>query len=99
MTKKLLTTFNSTRDYHPTFQVGDKVRFTGTFLKATGQISGGEGRKTFRVVEPVDAEQASFCALGFVAVDEASYEDPNRPRCIAIKNLYKVGTLTHQNDP
>ena len=78
---------------------GDKLKFTGRFLKNTGQIVGGEGHTVFTVVE----HDCRMCKSGlFVAVDQAStQEDENGnsigPRHILASNLYRVGTLVVAN--
>jgi len=33
-----------------TFNIGDRVRLTGAFLRSTGQIVGGEGQKRWTVM-------------------------------------------------
>lgn len=67
------------------FAVGDRVRFTGAFLRCTGQYMGDEPRKVFVV-------QACPCTMceggGFVATDETSY-DGDGQRHIAVSNLEK----------
>lgn len=64
--------------------IGDPVKLTGSFLRSTGQIVGGEGQSTWIIV-------ACDCALcksdRFVAVNEPSYDDPQRPRHMAVGNL------------
>lgn len=45
---------------------GDRVKLTGTFLRNTGQVVGGEGRKVWTVVEC----GCGLCARTHVAVDD-----------------------------
>ncbi len=53
------------------FEVGNKVRLTGAFLRSTGQIAGGEGRSVWTV----QACKCRLCADGrFVLTDQRSME-------------------------
>lgn len=85
-----------------TFAIGDKVRFTGKFLKNTGQQASGEGRATFTITghsgsfvivdQPLDASTLSM----FTATELAA--DPTlRFRRINPANLHHVGTVTVDN--
>lgn len=75
-----------------TFSPGDKVRLTGRFLRNTGQLKGGEGRKVWTVVECA----CGLCSRGgFVAVDERNTDGP---RHIATGNLKRVGQSDHSAD-
>jgi len=49
------------------FNVGDKVRLTGAFLRSTGQFTGDEPRKVWKVVFVRDGKYGSS---DIVAVDE-----------------------------
>lgn len=52
---------------------GTRVRFTGYFLRSTGQQVGSEGSKRFTVVE-CHADDNCLCkGGGFLAVDERPY--------------------------
>lgn len=66
---------------------GTRVRLTGTFLRNTGQMAGGEGQSRWTTVP-------CGCGLckggGFVAVDEPSIDDPSRPRHFNAGNLEKA---------
>ncbi len=85
---------------------GTKVRLTGYFLAATGQIKGGEGSSRWLTVD-------CLCGLceggGFVAVNEpldtsSGYEDQteewraNAKRHIALRNLECVGARPKAQD-
>jgi hypothetical protein len=66
---------------------GTVVRFTGTFLRNTGQITATPGA---RVRWAVIACDCGLCVRGrFVAVDEPSI-DAGGPRHMAIGNLERV---------
>lgn len=70
------------------FNVGDKVQLTGTFLRQTGQLAGGEGQSVWTVVEC----NCSLCASDrFVALDEPSSYDETQPRHIMVGNLKHFG--------
>lgn len=86
-----------TSDWQPKkYPVGTKVRFTGVFLKSTGQIAGEEGQKWFTVMECA----CSLCTTGdYLAVDEPNVFDEIKYRHIAVTNLYRMGELTVRNDP
>lgn len=84
---------------------GDKVKLTGVYLRNTGQIAGGEGRKTWRVV----ACTCDLCARGgFAAVDEPPLDygqwddlpEAERPkhRHINLGNLQRVGAPPRAKD-
>ena len=69
-------------------KVGDRVQLTGKFLRSTGQIAGGEGQSVWTIVNC----PCSMCASGmYVAVNEPSYDDPERPRHMAEANLKLFG--------
>ena len=72
---------------------GTKVRFTGYFLRATGQIAGGEGQKVWTVLAPGECGFGSECLcvpnkgdgeMAWLAVNEekdpAGYEDVKSTR-------------------
>jgi hypothetical protein len=71
--------------------IGTRVRFTGYFLKCTGQVSGPEGLARFTIV----ACTCGLCASDrFVAVDEPAFDpDPDQSphRHIALGNLQIIG--------
>ena len=92
---------------YPEFNPGVRARFTGKFLKNTGQQVGPEGRKVFTVQECA----CGLCNSGCVAVDEPheaqtdprGYEDippKQRPkwRHINKANLMIVGAHLRAND-
>lgn len=55
------------------FEVGDRVRLTGAFLRSTGQIAGGEGQSRWVVQAHPGCR---LCADGrFVLTDEVRQED------------------------
>lgn len=63
---------------------GARVRLTGEFLRNTGQIAGGEGQSRWTVI----ACDCGLCRTGrFVAVNQASTDDPSRNRHINAGNL------------
>lgn len=69
-----------------TFNPGDTVRMTGEFLRNTGQVAGGEGQSRWTVV-PCDC---GLCKTGrFIATNEPSFDQPDRPRHINTGNLEK----------
>lgn len=87
---------------------GTKVRFTGRFLRNTGQFAGGEGARTWTIVECACAlcEVVGYADLYYVAVDQphiaqidpTGYEDvpsAERPkwRHINAANLEVAGKL------
>ena len=75
-------------------KVGDKVKLTGKFLRNTGQFTGSEGLSQWIV----QACPCSLCEDGrYVAVNEPSASDPDRPRHFNARNLYKVGTRVSDN--
>lgn len=81
-------------DYASKYPPGSKVRFTGVFLKNTGQIAGGEGGKIFTV----RACQCSLCKTGrYLSVLDPEY--PADTRHIAAVNLCGEHELTIRNDP
>lgn len=82
----------STGRYHN----GLRVKFTGVFLKNTGQQVGGEGQKVF-VVQPCGCDGCTDGHL--IAVDEKSDFDPSLQRHIATNNVFAEGELTIRNDP
>lgn len=54
------------------FQVGDRVRLTGAFLRNTGQTAGGEGQARWTV----QACKCSLCADGrFILTDQPRQDD------------------------
>jgi hypothetical protein len=78
------------------FDVGARVQLTGQFLRNTGQMLGGEGLSVWTVV----ACSCSLCATGrFVATNEPSYDEPERPRHFAAGNLKRLGELTSRDTP
>lgn len=87
------------------FNIGDKVKFTGKFLKSTGQRAGSAGLDTFTVtgieLHWVVTDQElprDYCTNMWTAEEFAN--DPSlKFRRIAAANLYKVGTLTTDNCP
>jgi len=63
---------------------GTRVRFTGEFLRNTGQTAGGEGQSRW-TTQPCTC---GLCRDGrFVAVDQPSTDDPSRARHINALNL------------
>ncbi len=77
-----------------TLQVGDKVKFTGKFLRNTGQQLGREGQSVWTII----ACDCGLCKGGrFIATDEPSYDEPSQPRHILAANVYKKGTLHSDN--
>lgn len=83
---------------------GDRVQLTGAFLRSTGQIAGGEGRKRWRIVEC----GCALCRDGFAAVDEPALDygqwddipPAERPkhRHINLGNLQTVGKVPNARD-
>lgn len=81
---------------------GDKIRFTGRFLKQTGQFTGGAARETYVVREcgcPMCAERRWVCTTE----RRPDNDDPTIGHVgylhIARANVHKVGVLDHRNDP
>jgi hypothetical protein len=83
---------------------GTRVRFTGRYLKSTGQTTGPEGREIFTVISCPCARCADPTMGGWVAVDRkvaASYWTPEEiaaapyllHRHIAAANLQPVGKV------
>ena len=67
-----------------TFKPGQRVRLTGDFLRNTGQQVGGEGFSRWIV----QLCPCRLCKDGrYVATNERSYDNPDRPRHIAAGNL------------
>lgn len=67
-------------------QPGTRVRFTGEFLRNSGQIKGGEGQSRWTVVECT----CGLCMVGtYVAVNQPSHDDPSQQRHINFFNLEK----------
>lgn len=67
-----------------TFPIGARVRLTGNFLRWTGQYTGAEPFARWLIVPCA----CGLCASGrFVAVNEASADDPTRSRHIHAGNL------------
>ncbi len=74
---------------------GTRIKFTGKFLKNTGQQLGGEGQSIWTVVEC----DCGLCKTGdFVATNEKNYDDSGQ-RHIAKGNVYVYGTLDSRNSP
>jgi hypothetical protein len=85
------------------FQVGAKVRLSGKFLRATGQVTGSEGSKTWTI--------RGICQGGaWAIVDEPSMTNYFTPeeleadptlkwRRIAVANLVIVGQRDSRNSP
>lgn len=74
---------------------GSKVRFTGEFLKNTGQQAGGEGGKVF-TVKPCPG--CNLCSSGrFLSVLDPEY--PGDTRHVAVGNICGEHELTIRNDP
>jgi len=68
------------------FEPGTRVRFTGKFLRNTGQYTGQDTRSRWTVVPC----ECGLCKLGnFLATDEPSYDDPSQPRHINVGNLQR----------
>lgn len=65
------------------FSVGDRVKFTGKFLRNTGQYTGSDAFGEWMVVE-CDCE---LCKHDCVAVNEPSIYDLDRWRHISVCNL------------
>lgn len=65
---------------------GTRVRFTGVFLRSTGQIVGGEGLSRWTVT-PCTCATCARDGSRIVAVDEPSCCDPTRARHMAYANL------------
>ena len=81
---------------------GTKVRLTGAFLRSTGQIAGGEGQRTWLLVECKCALCAPkrpqpgipVCvAVDELAADQDQYDAADRPRWrhVLATNLQRVG--------
>ena len=86
--------------YASLFVAGSRVRFTGVFLKNTGQIAGGEGTKTWTIVRcdcGCEDDPADYQGR-LVAVDEKTALDPERQRHIATFNLLVVGAPPRARD-
>lgn len=82
-----------------TFAPGTKVRFTARFLRSTGQIKGGEGRKVWTVLRQdgeivmTDEEHgADYMALMWTP-EEIAKEPDLKYRRINAGNLIEVGRL------
>ena len=75
--------------------VGTRIQLSGNFLRDTGQVAGGEGSKTWRVV----ACDCSLCLTGrFVAVDEKAWGDPTQQRHFAEVNTVTLGKPSSRNE-
>lgn len=86
------------------FSIGDKVKFTGKFLKSTGQRTGSAGQDTFIVTGfsgsfVVTNQELSSASLDMFSAEELAADPTLRFRRIAAANLYKVGTVTVDNCP
>lgn len=84
------------------FQVGDKVKLTGKFLRNTGQATGPEGLSTWTVLAvdnemiTVDQEHAD---IGYWTAEELAADPMLKFRRFNAGNLYRVGTLSSRNCP
>lgn len=76
------------------FQVGERVKFKADYLRATGQVLGGEGHKVWTVLEHAACE---LCSCGsHVAVErQIENDEPGYTayRHIAGGNLQRVGEI------
>lgn len=78
----------------PSLRPGTVVVLTAAFLRSTGQIAGGEGHSRWTLV----ACDCPLCETGrFVATDEPSQCDENRPRHIARANVCVANDLSRRN--
>ena len=79
--------------YAGLFVHGAPVRFTGTFLKNTGQQAGGEGQKVWSIVPCTCGceDRTVDDAYAMIAVNEKTATDLTSWRHIARANLMIVG--------
>lgn len=78
------------------FQVGDRVRLTGKFLRSTGQQVGRAGLDVWTVTAlqgsfAVTDEPLSAAALMFYSAEELAADPTLKFRRVAVANLQKVG--------
>jgi len=85
-----------------TLQIGDTVKFTGQFLRNTGQYGGSEGLSEWVITEC----HCALCKTGrFVATNqtietdirESKSDQESLMRHIHAENVYRVGTLDSRN--
>lgn len=81
---------------------GDRIRFTGRFLKQTGQFTGSAGRETY-VVRACDCKQCRDRVWVCTTERRPDNDDPSIGHIaylhIARVNVHKVGVADHRNDP
>lgn len=70
------------------FKPGDRVKFTGTFLRSTGQIVGGEGNKVWTVRDC----SCSSCKSGSLVCTDESYDEAHLKRFYTAE---EIATLPH----
>ena len=79
------------------FQIGTKVRFSGKFLRSTGQMVGGEGGKVFTVLGLSDngwlTVDEPFGDLSYFTPAELEKDPSLKWRRIAACNVTIVGQL------
>ena len=77
------------------FQAGDSVRFSGSFLRNTGQHAGSEGRKVFKVLsferDWAIVDEKLEAGLEYFTSEEIAKQPDLAFRRIAVANLVKVG--------
>lgn len=72
--------------------VGDRFRFTGRFLRSTGQMTGSAGMSTWMRIQ----HDCGLCKRGeHIAGDE--FNEFGDPRHFALANVYRVGSLDVRN--
>lgn len=89
------------------FEVGDKVKLSGVYLKSTGQERSSEGLKTWTITDIIGGhggvgfavvdEPVSKSTLDFFTPDELAADPTLRFRRINLRNLVKLGQVTSRN--